>query len=71
MPNPYEDAAFIFRELKERVDRGEEERRPQGTVNVFRSVTDSSLGADTVTTSVGDAGGWTWDTSKYDFDELE
>lgn len=69
MANSFEEAAFIIRGLKERVERGKEERTQSGPVNVFRAATDKGLGSDTVTTTVDDAGSWTWDSSEWDHEE--
>lgn len=69
MSNTFEEAARILRGLNERVQRSEQERTQSGPVNVFRSATSKSLGADTVATSTGSAAGWTWGSSEWDHDE--
>lgn len=71
MTNQFEDAAQILRDLKDRVSNLEEQRSQSGSVNVFRSDPEASLGADTVTVTIDEAGGWTYGTSAYDKDEWE
>lgn len=69
MSNSFEEAAFILRDLKKRVERGKEERTQSGPVNVFRAARDSSLGTDGVGVTTDDTGSWTWDGSAWDHDE--
>lgn len=35
------------------------------------SATDGSTSGDSTAVATGDAGGWTWDQSRYDFDEYQ
>lgn len=68
--NTFAEAALILRELKERVDRQEEQRTGEGPVNIFRGVTDTTLGVDTVNTSTDTSPTFVWDSDHtWDYGE--
>lgn len=69
MANSFEDAAYILRELRERVDRNQEERTQSGPVNIFRGVEDSALARDSTTVTVEQSGSATWDQDDWDHTE--